>query len=273
MRVKKVLWVIIMTALIAVLMFVIGFRQRVYDKVILGGSEDVFVDAGKVSEPLDGYSGVTDTADKGATGAVKVRSDLTFPNITIEDWNFTVISRSVRIKDYTPSVAEFGDSGVILDSRIIANISQLIRAAHNAGFDPHISCSYISYTSQQQMMNEKATELMESEGCSYTEARELAKQYIEEPGTSDHQTGMAIDITDGKHEVSDYSEMDPEFFAWLDEHCAEFGFIKRYPSEKKGITGRDEPCHYRYVGIAAAEFIMQNGLCLEEFVAHYEYQK
>ncbi len=74
---------------------------------------------------------------------------------------------------------------------------------------------------------------------------------------------------DQQYEVLDYSKMNAEFFAWLDANCAQYGFIKRYPSGKESITGWDEPWHYRYVGKEAAEFITQNGLSLEEFIAHY----
>ena len=64
----------------------------------------------------------------------------------------------------------------------------------------------------------------------------------------------------------DYSKMDKAFFNWMDENCAEYGFIKRYPSNKADITGWDEPWHFRYVGVEAAKEIAQNGLTLEEYL-------
>ena len=55
-------------------------------------------------------------------------------------------------------------------------------------------------------------------------------------------------------------------WSWLKEHCAEYGFIWRYSEEKSDITGiANEPWHFRYVGVEAATYIMENGLCLEEF--------
>ena len=55
------------------------------------------------------------------------------------------------------------------------------------------------------------------------------------------------------------------------EHCQEFGFIIRYPADKKEMTEINaEPWHLRYVGIPAATYIMENGLCLEEFVAQLQ---
>ena len=53
-------------------------------------------------------------------------------------------------------------------------------------------------------------------------------------------------------------------------HCAEYGFIRRYPPDKVEITGiSHEPWHFRYVGVDAAMYIMQNNLCLEEYL--YEF--
>ena len=51
----------------------------------------------------------------------------------------------------------------------------------------------------------------------------------------------------------------------------EYGFIVRYPNDKQDITKIIyEPWHFRYVGVEAATYIMENNLCLEEFLALYE---
>jgi hypothetical protein len=56
----------------------------------------------------------------------------------------------------------------------------------------------------------------------------------------------------------------------MNEHCAEYGFIVRYPESKKEVYGMScYPGHYRYVGTEAAQYIMDNDLCLEEFLALY----
>jgi D-alanyl-D-alanine carboxypeptidase len=54
-------------------------------------------------------------------------------------------------------------------------------------------------------------------------------------------------------------------------HCAEYGFILRYPADKTEITGvMYEPWHFRYVGVDAATYIMENDLCFEEFLELYQ---
>ena len=92
---------------------------------------------------------------------------------------------------------------------------------------------------------------------------------VAEPGTSEHQTGLSADVVDQYYESLSVDRVDASFMQWLREHCAEYGFILRYPEEKADVTGRNEPWHVRYVGPEAAQFMMENGLCMEEFVALY----
>jgi len=85
------------------------------------------------------------------------------------------------------------------------------------------------------------------------------------PGHSEHQTGLALDINAAR--TSAHFE-NTAAYAWLQENCARFGFILRYPQDKTHITGyRFEPWHYRYVGTAAAAVCMKEGLTWEEFIA------
>lgn len=103
----------------------------------------------------------------------------------------------------------------------------------------------------------------------YQLAVEEARTITAFPGSSEHQLGLAVDLMDRQYSSWVYENMNQEFYAWLDEHCAEYGFIKRYPTKKLLLTGWDEPWHYRFVGKEAATFIMEHDLCYEEFYAHY----
>ncbi len=88
------------------------------------------------------------------------------------------------------------------------------------------------------------------------------------PGSSDHQTGLGCDVVPKKWRdkaMNGKMGTEPEC-VWMAEHCHEYGFILRYPQDKEDITEINyEPWHMRYVGIPAATYIMENGLCLEEF--------
>ena len=96
---------------------------------------------------------------------------------------------------------------------------------------------------------------------------EKARTYSAVPGTSEHETGLSIDVTggDGKCAAEDCFANTPEA-KWLQEHAAEYGFIIRYPNGKEAITGYQyEPWHLRYVGTAIAKEIMSRGITLEEY--------
>ena len=85
----------------------------------------------------------------------------------------------------------------------------------------------------------------------------------QQPGASEHQTGLAFDVTT---ETSGGFESTPQY-GWLSQHAHEYGFIQRYPANKADITGISyEPWHYRYVGVEAATRMHETGQTLEEFI-------
>ncbi|MDF2719105.1 MAG: peptidase, partial [Paenibacillus sp.] len=101
------------------------------------------------------------------------------------------------------------------------------------------------------------------------DGEEAARKYSAVPGHSEHQTGLAMDISgsDGKCAASDCFAGTKEA-KWLAEHAAEHGFIIRYPKGKEDITGYQyEPWHLRYVGTKAAKEIMEKGVTLEEYMS------
>lgn len=100
-----------------------------------------------------------------------------------------------------------------------------------------------------------------------TQGEEQARKYSAEPGHSEHQTGLAMDISgsDGKCAADDCFAGTPEA-TWLAKHAPEYGFIIRYPKGKEQITGYNyEPWHVRYVGTAIAAAISAKGITLEEY--------
>jgi D-alanyl-D-alanine carboxypeptidase len=96
---------------------------------------------------------------------------------------------------------------------------------------------------------------------------EKARTYSALPGTSEHETGLSIDVTegDGKCSASACFGFTKEA-KWLQENAAEYGFIIRYPKGKEAITGYTyEPWHLRYVGKVMAKSIVDRGITLEEY--------
>lgn len=91
--------------------------------------------------------------------------------------------------------------------------------------------------------------------------------YAQEAGASEHQTGLAFDVT---VETNDGFENTPQY-AWLKKNAHKYGFIQRYPADKVDETGISyEPWHYRYVGEEVAEIIYEKNMTLEGFVERYQ---
>lgn len=97
---------------------------------------------------------------------------------------------------------------------------------------------------------------------------EEAERWVNVPGFSEHQTGLAIDV--GSYESWELQEMPfgfTEESVWVAENGHEYGFIIRYPEGFEDITGMAyEPWHLRYVGVEAATEIYESGLTLEHYV-------
>ena len=105
---------------------------------------------------------------------------------------------------------------------------------------------------------------------SYMEAYKISSQAVTVPGASEHQIGLAIDIVSDTYVTLDEGFADTDAGKWLEKHCAEYGFVLRYPKGKEHITSIEfEPWHFRYVGKDAAAIIMEEELCLEEFWDKY----
>ena len=152
---------------------------------------------------------------------------------------------------------------------VTRRINALLKAARDAGWSPYIYCAYRPYLTQKQQYEDQVSENMRK-GDTRDEAETAAARIAAPPGTSDHQTGLGADIVDQYYSSLSVDTVNARFLTWLADNCADYGFVIRYPSDKVSITGRNEPWHVRYVGDAAAQFMTEHNLCLEEFVALYQ---
>lgn len=135
------------------------------------------------------------------------------------------------------------------------------------GFDNvFVTSAYRSYDYQVSLFNTYIDQERQR-GLSYEAAKEKVLTYSALPGTSEHHTGLAVDLmTDSMTEL-DESFADDPVYGWLLENAWKFGFILRYPADKVNITGYSfEPWHYRFVGRYHAYMIHEQGLCLEEYL-------
>ena len=166
-----------------------------------------------------------------------------------------------------PMEGEYGgelvtlSGGESVDSRIYPHLQAMFDAMRQEGIYPVVASGYRSFQEQQEIYREKIHTYME-EGYSRRAAEREARDWVALPGTSEHETGLAVDINaDGIHSYGD------QVYDWLEENAWRYGFIYRYQEEKQDITGiAPEPWHYRYVGPTVAQEIWEQGLCLEEYL-------
>lgn len=170
------------------------------------------------------------------------------------------------VKDaYDAQLQAFGRKGVIVNSRIYADLQRMLQDASDAGHVVWVVSAYRSREYQQQLLDRRVKERMRS-GMSEQEALERSLRTVMPAGHSEHETGLVVDIA-----CSEFTQLEPEMEntlanTWLRQHCAEYGFIVRYPKNKESITQVSyEPWHFRYVGAEAAAFLTKEGLTLEEF--------
>ncbi len=136
-----------------------------------------------------------------------------------------------------------------------------------AGFtDVSVTSGYRSYDDQETLFNSYVDQQMENDPeLSREDAEAIVLTYSSRPGTSEHQTGLCVDM----HNLDGWATVefaDTDAYRWLADNAWKFGFIERYPAAKTEITGVSyEPWHWRFVGRNAAYTIHEGGLCLEEY--------
>ena len=184
-----------------------------------------------------------------------------------DEWYMVLANRSsVLPGDFT--VAETATVGeAVVDARIAEALRQMVNDAAATGVKLKPTNGYRSIARQQELWDARVKTLMEG-GLSQADAETKAIDYTSAPGTSDHNTGLGLDIVSEDHPAKDAGFAETAAAQWLAEHAADYGFILRYPSDKTEATGMDyEPWHYRYVGSEQAHKIKESGLCLEEYLA------
>jgi D-alanyl-D-alanine carboxypeptidase len=178
-----------------------------------------------------------------------------------ESWKLVLVNATHPLPEgFTVTLKELRN-GHHVDERIYPELQQMFDDARAAEIYPFINESFRTAERQQEIMDDYVASY-EAQGLSHEEAVEKAHSLVAEPGTSEHQLGLAVDI------VAEYDADSTATWQWLKENAWRYGFILRYPADKVEITGIDyEPWHYRYVGKEAAKEITERGLCLEEYVA------
>lgn len=153
---------------------------------------------------------------------------------------------------------QFKDASLkpMLRSDIKEYVDKLINDAQGLGLPIIVDSGYRSYNYQQVVLDA----LIKEKG-------DEAFKLVALPGSSEHQTGLAIDFAYYENGIynDDVKENDKEAI-WLKNNAWKYGFILRYPKGKENVTGYNfEPWHFRFVGLKLAKYLFKNDLTLEEY--------
>lgn len=187
-----------------------------------------------------------------------------------EDWQLVLVNPWNKLpEDFRVELKKLSN-GLRVDARIYDDLSAMLSDCRKAGLSPLVCSAYRSQETQTRLYRNKISRLRAA-GYTAEKAVQEAGRWVAVPGTSEHQTGLAVDLVAASYQILDQKQEQTAEQKWLMEHCWEYGFILRYPTDKSEITGIGyEPWHYRYVGKTAAAAIHDSGLCLEEYLQQLE---
>lgn len=188
------------------------------------------------------------------------------PKKEIDDWRVTLANyENILPENFTVKVSNI-DSTRQFDSRAIGELTDMMNAMRKAGItNIWVQSAYRSVARQKELYDASVQKYL-NQGKTQEEAQKLTDEYINKPGSSDHNLGLAVDFNyvDNKFEKL-------EGFKWLQQHAEEYGFVLRYPKDKESITKiAYESWHWRYVGKEHAQKMNELNMCLEEYVEYLQ---
>lgn len=184
-----------------------------------------------------------------------------------EDWMLQLVNPwNALPADFSVELVSL-KNGLKVDARIYNDLNAMLIDCWASGLKPVVCSAYRPYSTQVRLYNNKIARLRAT-GWSAEAALAEAARWVAMPGTSEHQTGLALDLVSMSYQLLDEKQAETPEQQWFMAHSWEYGFILRYPEDKQAITGIGyEPWHYRYVGREAAAAMHQSGQCLEEYLA------
>lgn len=228
--------------------------------------KDVTVPTASVTplpEPTASSDPVSDPAETPAGEQGKDDIAMNVPDLTSLDSITLIVNKQRGLpEDYVPENLVTPDvplakSSITMTQTAAEAMKEMFDAAKEDGISLMIGSGYRSYDYQKNLYNRYVERDGEAE----------ANRYSAKPGMSEHQTGLAADLsgTDSSCYLKGCFK-DTEEGQWLKANAWKYGFILRYPEGKEEITGYIfEPWHYRYFGTEEAKKIFDSGLTVEEY--------
>ena len=177
--------------------------------------------------------------------------------------NLFLVNKEYMIgADYVPDDLVMPDvkkssSAVLMRKEAAQALEEMFAAAKEEMITLVAVSGYRSYQTQRAIYNRRR----KAAGKAHVE------RFVAVPGASEHQLGLAMDVSRSKTAGLKASFGKTKEGIWLAENCYRFGFILRYRQEWEDVTGYGyEPWHIRYVGKEHALRIRELDVPLEEYV-------
>lgn len=239
-----------------------------------GQSAETSSEISEEGQPSDGESSAAESSEQadskapssssGGSSAAAGASTAPAASVSAEtgDWMLRLASVAHPLPEgfVQPSVTSIDSQGCEIDSRIVGAYNSLVNAAKADGINLYPISAFLPHSTQVSLFNARV-ERARNEG--YSDPVAEAARHVAKPGTSEHELGLAIDF----NSVDEENFKNTAEAKWLAAHCAEYGFVIRYPEDKESVTGIIyEPWHVRYVGTENAKRMTELNMCLEEYV-------
>lgn len=191
--------------------------------------------------------------------------------VDLDPYHILINKENLLSEDYVPNnltlpnVKYLDKNKVLMEETAAKALENMFNDAYKQNINLIAISGYRSYDRQVNIYNNN----LKKYGEEYT------NKVSAKPGTSEHQTGLVIDVSSlsNNYNLNESFSNTPEGI-WLMNNSHKYGFIIRYPKDKQDITGYIyEPWHIRYVGKDLSTYIYINNLTLEEYIQNYKYHK
>ncbi|MDN6212049.1 MAG: D-alanyl-D-alanine carboxypeptidase family protein, partial [Lactococcus sp.] len=194
---------------------------------------------------------------KKATSVKDKQQSSNLPKSKASDWNLVLVNRENPKDELNPELTQLGN--IVVDSRIAQSAEAFLTAAQAINPAEHFISGYRSVAYQETLYNQYvAQEMAADPSLDHTAAEKVVQTYSQPAGMSEHQTGLAIDLSDvdSLNESTTAKE--------IAAIAPTYGFVLRFTEAGKPSTGVGyEDWHFRYVGVENAKYMTEHNLTLE----------
>ena len=268
---KKKVFVVIILPIIVIFFIINKANSKNSQEVNSEISKQTEETTQSTSENTTGQTNVA-TSSTGTTNTSSTNTSSTVggnetPNVDVTtDWRIRLANYDhILPENFEVELADI-DSTRQFDARAIKYLKDMINDMKKDGHTSiWVQSSYRSVARQKELYENSINKYLK-QGKTQEEAEKLTDEYINKPGSSDHNLGLAVDFNYVDNTFADTAE-----YKWLLENAENYGFILRYPKDKENITKiAYESWHWRYVGEEHAKKMNELNMCLEEYVEYLE---